>query len=230
MDLIESTHFTDASIFTLISRESQVDLGVKQIPVICSLPRWVCQLFFFFQDHRIPLLSWLFDYRNLIFFAPVLMHTLSRKLDQYHPEHTVISSFAIAKNISVPSYSTSLLYLHSPNQYIHTHQDEYLHKLHGIKRLLFRRITQPLQQWDTQHRSYDSIIANSQYTADCAQQLYRLSAKVLYPRISETFFRAPIVTQPDNYFVYMGRLVRLVKEVDRILALFARNGQRLVVM
>lgn len=230
IDLIESTRFADARIFTLISSEPSLDLGTEKIPVICSLPRWICQLFFFFQDHRIPVLSWLFDYRNLIFFAPVLMRTLSRKIDQYRPEHTVISSFAIAKNISVPAYSTSLLYLHSPNQYIHTHHDEYLHKLHGCKKLLFRWITQPLQQWDTQHRSYDSIMANSQYTADCAQQLYHLSAKVLYPRLSEAFFRAPIVTQPDDYFVYMGRLVRLVKEVDRILALFARNGQRLVVI
>ena len=158
------------------------------------------------------------------------MRILSRTLDQYHPAHTVISSFAIAKNISVPAYSTSLLYLHSPNQYIHTHYDEYLDKLYGLKKLLFRWVTQPLQQWDTQPRSYDSTIANSHYTADCARHFYHLSTKVLYPRLSETFFRAPIVTQPDNYFVYMGRLVRLVKEVDRILTLFARNGQHLVVI
>ncbi len=230
LDLIQAHSFATARIFTLISREYSVSVGTHTIPVVSALPWWLCQIFFFFQDHRVPFFSRLFDYRNLIVFAPFFMYILSQALKRYQPDYTVISSFAIAKNIELPTCSASLLYLHSPNQYVHTHYDEYLSKLHGIKKLLFRVVARPLLQWDTQSRSYDRVLANSHYTADCAYKLYGLTAEVLYPRLSEVFFSSTIVTQPDNYFVYMGRLVRLVKEVDRILRLFARNGHRLVVI
>jgi hypothetical protein len=56
------------------------------------------------------------------------MKVLSRKIRKYNPEKIIISSFAIAKNISVPNIKKKL-YLHSPMQYIWSHYDEYTHKL-----------------------------------------------------------------------------------------------------
>jgi hypothetical protein len=56
------------------------------------------------------------------------MKVLSKKIRKYNPEKIIISSFAIAKNISVPNIKKKL-YLHSPMQYIWSHYDEYTHKL-----------------------------------------------------------------------------------------------------
>ena len=61
------------------------------------------------------------------------MKILSKKIKKMHPDHIIISSFAIAKNITPISGIPMILYLHSPMQYIWTHYDEYNEKLKGIK-------------------------------------------------------------------------------------------------
>jgi hypothetical protein len=135
------------------------------------------------------------------------------------PDCVVISSFAISKNI-VPTTGREMpttLYLHSPMQYIHTHYDEYVHKINGIKGWLFRRIVRKLTQRDTQPRIYDHLIANSNYTVDAAQKVYRLNIdQIQYPSIDRRLYDRTILS-PHDYLVYVGRLVRFVKEVDRII-------------
>lgn len=130
-------HDADTKIFTLFSTQKTRDVDDVAIPVVCVLPRRLQSVFFFFQYHRVIVLSWFFDYRNLIFFYPWLVAILRRKITQHQPDHLVISSFAVAKNIinSSPKQfkSRTTLYLHSPMQYIHTHRDEYSKKITGIK-------------------------------------------------------------------------------------------------
>jgi hypothetical protein len=71
------------------------------------------------------------------------MKSLSKKIILYTSPKVVISSFAIAKNLEFchPDYKSSKLfkkhnfdpitslYLHSPMQYIRSHNQEYLQKL-----------------------------------------------------------------------------------------------------
>jgi hypothetical protein len=64
-----------------------------------------------------------------MFFYPSLMRVLSKKIKKFRPDHILISSFAIAKNITPISGVPMTLYLHSPMQYIRTHYDEYKEKL-----------------------------------------------------------------------------------------------------
>jgi galactitol-specific phosphotransferase system IIB component len=87
-----------------------------------------------------------------MFFYPSLMRVLSKKIKKYlsdhdknlkktdffdartiptrdNRNHILISSFAIAKNITPISGVPMTLYLHSPMQYIRTHYDEYKEKL-----------------------------------------------------------------------------------------------------
>jgi glycerophosphoryl diester phosphodiesterase len=64
-----------------------------------------------------------------MFFYPSLMKILSKKIKRAKPDHILISSFAIAKNITPISGVPMTLYLHSPMQYIWTHYDEYKEKL-----------------------------------------------------------------------------------------------------
>ncbi|HCY21227.1 TPA: hypothetical protein DIC40_05255 [Patescibacteria group bacterium] len=73
-----------------------------------------------------------------MFFYPLLMKIISRKIKRYKPNKILISSFAIAKNIqqcktiSKENIDTTL-YLHSPMQYIRSHSQEYQQKLTGRK-------------------------------------------------------------------------------------------------
>lgn len=71
-----------------------------KIPITQTLPHWINQLFLFFTKRKVKVLSWLFDYRNLMFFYPQLIKLLSYKIKKRKPEEIQISSFAIAKNIT----------------------------------------------------------------------------------------------------------------------------------
>jgi hypothetical protein len=95
---------------------------------VTALPKWLNNVFLYFSKNKIKILSSLFDYRNLMMFYPFFMKVLSRKIKRYQPNEIIISSFAIAKNISVTDIKKKL-YLHSPMQYIWSHYDEYTHKL-----------------------------------------------------------------------------------------------------
>jgi hypothetical protein len=119
----------EAKVFTLFSQDKIVQVGDHQLPIITALPGWLNQLFLFCMKQKINFLSWIFDYRNLMFFYRMLMRKLSRKIKRYHPQQIVISSFAVAKNITPVSGVPTKLYLHSPMQYIRSHHDEYDKKL-----------------------------------------------------------------------------------------------------
>jgi len=89
-------------IFTLISDTQHLQIQDKKIHITTALPKRVNKIFLYFTKHKIPLLSQIFDYRNLIFFYPSLTKLLSKKIKKYKPEQIIISSFAISKNIDIP--------------------------------------------------------------------------------------------------------------------------------
>jgi len=99
-DLINQQTFSQAEVFTLFSDRSTLQTSKHKLNVITALPHWMNQLFLFCSTHKVPLLSRLLDYRNLMFFYPTLMWNLSRKVKRYTPERILISSFAVAKNIT----------------------------------------------------------------------------------------------------------------------------------
>jgi hypothetical protein len=92
-------------------------------------------------------------------------------------------------------------------------------------------IARKLKTRDTLPRTYDTIIANSNYTATQAKDIYSMSIdRVQYPQIHKAFGQQAPITCPDNYFVYVGRLVRFVKEVDRLIELINTTGDHLVLI
>ena len=118
-----------AKVFTLFSDTEKLQTNNHTLEVVTALPKRINNLFLRCGKHKVPLLSRLFDYRNLMFFYPSLMKILSGKIKKYKPDYITISSFAIAKNITPISGVPMMLYLHSPMQYIWTHYDEYKEKL-----------------------------------------------------------------------------------------------------
>ena len=230
-DLVDEQDFSEAKVFTLFTDRPDLQNDTHKLQIITALPRWVNQLFQFCSTHNIPLISWLLDYRNLMFFYPTLMCILSKKIKKYGPERIVISSFAIAKNITPISGVKTTLYLHSPMQYIWSHYDEYKTKLTGIKGKLFRWVTGKLRKRDLRYTHFDTVYANSEYTAKLAEELYTMHhASVSYPHISPAFTHAEVVETPLPYFVYVGRLVTFVRESDVIIHLFNELGLPLIMM
>jgi hypothetical protein len=88
-----------AVIFTLFSDKKFLEVGGEQLEIVTTLPRWVFSIFQYFEKHRTPILSKLFDYRNLMFFYPVLVWILRQKIQQFGPDEMVVSSFAAVKNV-----------------------------------------------------------------------------------------------------------------------------------
>ena len=171
---------------------------------------------------------------------PLLMNILSHKIQKEQPNHILISSFAVAKNIDQCRSGFKLqassikpkvsLYLHSPMQYIRSHHEEYTWKLKGFKWRLFRKITNYLRNRDVQFTKYDTIRANSQYTGNEAKKRYGFESIVKYPKLNPLFLEDHKIEESDEYFVCVGRLVRFVREVDVIINLFNKTKERLLVI
>lgn len=158
------------------------------------------------------------------------MRILSRKIRKYNPEYIVISSFAVAKNITPISGVKTMLYIHSPMQYIRSHYDEYHKKLTGLKGKLFNRIVPKLREWDLKYTKFDTIYANSEYTSELIHTLYHMTSEIKYPRISQLFTESPICDTPLPYYVFMGRLVTFVREADLIITFFNQLNLPLIVI
>lgn len=231
-DLIDETkELTHSKVFTIFSDRKKLETKKHKIEIITALPRRINDIFFRCSTHKVPLLSRLLDYRNLMFFYPSLMKILSRKIKKYKPNHIFISSFAIAKNITPISGIKTTLYLHSPMQYIWTHYDEYQEKLTGIKGKIFHRIVPTLRKRDLKFTKFDKIYANSKYTAQEAENLYKMhNITIKYPIVTEKCFIPTIERNPQPYYVYIGRLVSFVREADKIIKLCNEMKVPLIMM
>ncbi|HBB03500.1 TPA: hypothetical protein DCZ39_01155 [Patescibacteria group bacterium] len=222
---------TQATVFTLFSDRKQLKTEHHTLKIITALPSRVNTFFLWCGTHEIPVLSRLIDYRNLMFFYPILMKVLSKKIKKYKPDHIMISSFAIAKNITPVSGVPMTLYLHSPMQYIRTHYNEYKEKLTGIKGKIFNRIVPKLRIRDLKYTKFDKVYANSKYTAQEAKKLYDMQhITIKYPRIPNKFFIPAVQETPQEYYLYVGRLVNFVRETDKIIRLCNEMKIPLIVM
>jgi hypothetical protein len=87
VDLIKEefseNHGMEGKIFTLIGEEKYLEIGDKKLEIIQSLPNRISKIFIYCKNHRLPIISSIFDYRNLIFFYPILMKILSNKIIRF---------------------------------------------------------------------------------------------------------------------------------------------------
>lgn len=225
-----SNKISHSQIFTLVSNTKYLEIWNIKIKIKTALPWRINKIFIYFTNHKVFILSQIFDYRNLIFFYPLLTKQLSKKIKKYKPDHITISSFAISKNITIPDWCKSKLYLHSPMQYIRSHYDEYSQKIKWRKWFLFRFIVKRLRKWDKKFTKFDVCYANSDYTKQLAKKIYWIDCQVKYPQVKEEYFTAMISTNPVNYYVYVGRLVNFVRESDLIINLFNHLKLPLIVI
>ena len=213
-------------LFTLISEYPELEVQIPwsesqaTIAITQALPLWLSKLFLYTKSHKIPILSSLLDYRNLMPLYPLLMKLLSLKIKKWKPDHILISSFAIAKNITPIPWVPTSLYLHSPMQYIWSHYEEYLNKFSGLKKQIFKFTASYLRKWDLKYTHFDKVICNSQYTQKLAEDIYHIKSSVIYPKIKDEYYFAGISPAPKPYFVCVGRLVNFVRECELIIQTF----------
>ena len=213
-------------LFTLISEYPELKVQIPwseaqaTIAITQALPLRLSKLFLYTKTHKIPILSSLLDYRNLMPLYPLLMKLLSLKIKKWKPDHIVISSFAIAKNITPIPWVPTSLYLHSPMQYIWSHYEEYLNKFSGLKKQIFKFTASYLRKWDLKYTHFDKVICNSQYTQKLAEDIYHIKSSVIYPKIKDEYYFAGISPAPKPYFVCVGRLVNFVRECELIIQTF----------
>ncbi len=169
------------------------------------------------------------------------MKILSWKIKKHNPDHILISSFAIAKNIdqcrttniwSNSKFKTqhSTLYLHSPMQYIRSHKQEYTKKITWWKWRLFKKIINKLQKRDLKFTNYNDVFSNSKYTQELTKKIYNIESKIKYPKISQMYFDEKIITKPKEYMICIGRVVKFVKEVDLIIKAFNEIWYPLIII
>jgi len=220
------------------------------IPIKTTLPLWLNDFFIYIQKKQLPLLNRIFDHRNLIVFAPRLIWQMSAQLKKAKPTHMTTSSFAVCKNIKIPkSVIKSILYIHSPMQYIHSHAQEYSTKIRWRKGYIRKKVVPRLLRRDTTPRpAYDEMYANSRYTAYLTKEIYWRDCKVKYPQIHmwtllettnlktkiQQYTKSDKVTElilnNEIFYIYIWRVVKFVKEVDRIIDLFNFTGDQLLIL
>ena len=245
---------SEISILTTISDHTYMEIlrqwETHHIPVITTLPLYICKILNTVQSRQIPLLKSIFDHRNLIVFAPRLIAYMSKQLRKMKPTHVTVSSFALCKNIDIPqSVTHSKLYLHSPMQYIHSHATEYDTKITWRKGRLRQQVKARLLRRDSAPRpAYDTMYANSMYTARLAYDIYGRACLVKYPQIhiwkvlskNDLYNKlkasnpkaqdTQLITLDPPYYIYIGRVVKFVKEIDRIVKLFNETGDQLLII
>ena len=242
---ITSSNFDNIKIFTSYSEVKSFSINNKEINIITALPKRL-NIFFQRNSHKnLPILKQIFDYRNLIFFYPIIMKILSWKIKKYNPNEILISSFAIAKNIEQCKSSNKkkfwwnpknnhkpniTLYLHSPMQYIRSHAQEYKQKLKWRKWRIFKKITPKLQRRDLKYTKYNKIYTNSKYTQKLAKEIYNIESSVKYPKLNQIFFNEKVIETPKEYMVCTGRIVKFVREIDLIIKAFNKINYPLIII
>lgn len=234
---IASSKVDEIKIFTSYSEIKTLSIDNKKISIITALPKRLNTFFLRNSKNKLPILWQLFDYRNLMFFYPLLMKILSLKIKKYKPDHIIISSFAIAKNIEQcknrannKTKTNITLYLHSPMQYIRSHNKEYQQKIKWRKWRIFRQIISKLQRRDLEYSNYNKIYANSKYTQKLAKEIYNIESEVKYPKVNQTFFNEKIIEKPKEYIVCIGRVVKFVREIDLIIKTFNKIDYPLIII
>lgn len=208
-------------LYVLYSSHDGYSIDGKTIPIVTALPKRLNRFFARWSMSRWKLIRFFADYRNLLFFLPQLTRLLRQKIKRACPDQLIISSFAGVKN-SVPTWwwtIPTIVYIHSPMQYIWENYDEYTKKLTWLKWVLFRRRATHLRTRDSKKRAYEKVYANSHYTQWCIKKYYNLEATVWYPEIDAHYMQSKVIAEPREYLVYVWRLVQFIREVDRIIDL-----------
>ena len=140
------------------------------------------------------------------------------------------SSHCVAKGIIPSPNSLHISYLHTPMRYVWDMYHEYfgegqVGKLSGMIIPLFANY---LRNWDVSSSNrVDWYLANSQHVAKRIEKYYRREARVLYPPVETSLFKAH--SSHDNYDLVVSALVPY-KRVDLAIEAYNKLERKLVIV
>ncbi len=234
----DEKNYDDATIFTLISKYKHLDIAWKKITIITALPHRINNWFIYrstdkkkFTNYFSRQFSRVRNYRNLIVFFPILLQLLSYKIRKYNPQKIIISSANVSKNINVP-WVYKKLYIHSPIMYVQKEFKKFFEKFNYPTRVLLYIITPYIRKRDKKFTTFDEVRSNSFHTAKLVKQTYKIESKVAYPIVpeKELYFQQKVAKKIDDYYIYVGRLVNTLRDVDKIIHLCNQTQTKLIII
>lgn len=228
-ELIRRDTHDEWAIFSYYSKQTRRRVDDKTYRIVTALPRRLNKWFIICNTRKFFLLSTLFEYRNLMFRFPLLTRRLSRKIKKYNPSNIIISSFAAVKNINTHIAPTTL-YLHSPMQYIRENYKENIQKVWFPIKQLYMFAAQFLRPRDKKKRTYNKVFFNSEYTQKLWEKMYGLKWEVWYPPVDKAFNGSMITDEIHGYFLFVWRIVKYVREIDKIIRLFNAVKQHIIIV
>jgi len=136
-----------------------------------------------------------------------------------------------AKGIVNKFNAPHLCYIHSPMRYCWSHKQMYIDAVSFAVRPLMSFFLERLRKWDEKTvNNVDKYISNSQNVADRVAKYYSRKAEIVYPPISEAFFKnyKPLSKNRDNYLSFGA--ITPYKKIDLLVDSFNENGKRLIII
>jgi glycosyltransferase involved in cell wall biosynthesis len=155
-----------------------------------------------------------------------LLYPLAVEQFDLNPYDLVVSSdSSVVKGVITQPETCHVCYCHTPVRWAWNMYQEYRGK--GLYRLLFAPGMHYLRMYDyAASQRVDYFAANSMNVKRRIWKYYRRSAAVIHPPVDVE--RYSISSQPDDYYLFVGRLVGY-KRADLAVAAFTENGRKLVV-
>ena len=135
-----------------------------------------------------------------------------------------------AKGVITAPHSLHVCYCHSPMRYAWDMYHDYTRHMSPILRFLIAPAMHYIRSQDLiSSFRVDHYVANSAYVAERIRKIYRRESQVIHPPVAiEDFVPSPDGSVED-YYLYVGQLVRY-KRPDIAVEAFNANHKRLIVV
>lgn len=209
VDQLEKT-FYGAPIYTLVYDKSKFPEHFQKYDVRTT------------YIQKIPFATRL--YKNFLTMMPRAFESLD--LTEY--DIVISSCSSCSKGIITRPDAIHICYCHTPTRYIWDFYYTYLKNSGWLKRKLMPRLIHKMRIWDKCAADrVDFFISNSNYIAQRIKKYYRRDAVTIYPPVHINEY--PIVQQPDDYYLMVGRFT-YYKRFDLAIEACNRLGKRLVIV
>lgn len=159
---------------------------------------------------------------------PVHPWAFSRITLPYITRFVLSSDAAMVKGLQMPEGARQVCYCHSPPRYLWDLQDDYIHGLGWLKRMVFNWSVPRARAFDyAAAQRVDRFIANSSFVAKRIKRSYGRGSEVIYPPVAVADFSPD---KPSEEFYLLVTQLTPYKRADLAVKAFNRLGKKLVVI
>lgn len=203
--------FPDADIFTHVADPSQLSDVIRARPIKESFVA------------RLP--GARRHYQKYLGFMPRALE----ELDLSGYDLVISSESGPAKGVLAPPTALHLCYCHTPMRYLYDHYPQYKATLGPVARVYFSHLCHRLRQWDLAAAArVDAFVANSTFTSERIQRVWRRDATVVHPPADLDAF-SPGEGGAGDYYLAVSELVAY-KRTDLAIDAFRGLDRRLIVV